>query len=124
MAPADRTREDKVLITELKIGLHHYPLKFVPAHEVGGDLAEVDHHARVIRISEDLRDRPELLFSTMLHELLHTIMEYYGKVLALGERDEERLIETLSEPLAAALVESGLVTVTDLEFGGAVLKEP
>jgi len=108
---------------KLKVGLHRYKLSFVSEDALNGDLAEVDHRAGVIRLSKTLRDRPELLFSTMIHELLHAILEHYGEALGLGERDEEMLIETLSEPLAAALVESGLVTLGAMQFGGEVVTE-
>lgn len=109
-------------VSEIKVGLHRYVLKFVPEIELDGDLGDIDERTGVIRIVDSLRDRPGLMFSTLLHELLHAIMIHHGRSLYLGERDEERLIETLSEPLAAALVESGLLELSKLKSDDSLRK--
>jgi len=95
-------------LNEIKIGLHRYPVVFLPDREMDGNIGNFSVRMGRIELNEELKDRPTLLFSCLLHEILHGVRWHFFREIS------EEEVEAICEPLAATLVESGLIRVDDL----------
>ncbi len=64
---------------------------------------------RVIRLNASLLNRKFELFTTLLHEIMHVALEGDRSRINMDEQLVEEILSEVDEPLAQALMTSGLV---------------